>query len=467
MANVLLVEPDYRSKFPPLGLLRLSTYHRELGDAVTFVRGKIPDVRDAGWHKIYVSSLFTYELPRTVETIRYYLKSVPSPRDVIVGGIGATLMPQYIRDHVDCTVVEGPLDVRDKLFRGSPVIASFIPDYSLLRNGQRKYEPDDAYFCRVTLGCIRHCRFCAVPVLEPTYRGLRGWRRQVELVRERYGERQHLVFLDNNLLASEKLDRVIWNVRELGFTPGVRRNKRLRRVDFNQGIDARLITPEVAHLLATIPLFPVRLAFDYDGMEPHYRRAIHRLAEAGFQRFTNYLLFNCHDNPASLYRRLRINLELSEQLKVRITGFPMRYIPIEDVHRRYVAERWHWRYLRGIQCVLLATHGMVSPNTVFFNAAFGSNYEEFLEILSMPDRYIINREEHKNNGALEWRSQFRRLTPEARTEFLDTLERIHRSRQRDREIQRCRRFRKLLEHYYPREMADSQLLLSEDDKGAR
>ena len=224
MANVLLVEPDYRSKFPPLGLLRLSTYHRELGDAVTFVRGKIPDVRDAGWHKIYVSSLFTYELPRTVETIRYYLKSVPSPRDVIVGGIGATLMPQYIRDHVDCTVVEGPLDVRDKLFRGSPVIASFIPDYSLLRNGQRKYEPDDAYFCRVTLGCIRHCRFCAVPVLEPTYRGLRGWRRQVELVRERYGERQHLVFLDNNLLASEKLDRVIWNVRELGFTPGVRRN---------------------------------------------------------------------------------------------------------------------------------------------------------------------------------------------------------------------------------------------------
>jgi len=38
--NILLVEPDYRSKFPPLGLMRLSTYHRGRGDYVAFRRGE-------------------------------------------------------------------------------------------------------------------------------------------------------------------------------------------------------------------------------------------------------------------------------------------------------------------------------------------------------------------------------------------------------------------------------------------
>ena len=88
----------------------------------------------------------------------------------------------------------------------------------------------------------------------------------------------------------------------------------------------------------------------------------------------------------------------------------MRFIPMTDVKRDYVSDKWRWRYLRGIQCVLLATHGLVSPNPDFIRAAFGATYEEFLEILAMPDRYIIYRKEYKNNGASEWRKKYRRLT---------------------------------------------------------
>ena len=99
MSNVLLVEPDYRSKFPPLGLLRISSYHKERGDSVTFARGKVPALRQVFWKRVYVASLFTYELPRTVETIGYYYPAVENPSDdIIVGGIGATLLPDYIRE---------------------------------------------------------------------------------------------------------------------------------------------------------------------------------------------------------------------------------------------------------------------------------------------------------------------------------------------------------------------------------
>src|SRR4030042_1901955 len=110
MKNVLLVEPDYRAKFPPLGLLRISSLHKANGDSVTFARGRQEELRNSHWHRIYVSSLFTWELPRTVRTIQYYSRSVAKPENVYVGGVGATLMPDYISDRVQCTVIQGPGD---------------------------------------------------------------------------------------------------------------------------------------------------------------------------------------------------------------------------------------------------------------------------------------------------------------------------------------------------------------------
>lgn len=449
MKNILLIEPDYRSKFPPLGLLRISSLHKANGDAVTFARGCHQGLRNAHWHRIYVSSLFTWELPRTVRTIQYYLRSVARPENLLVGGVGATLMPEFIRQKVPCTVVCGPVDRKGILGPGLPSLEKMVPDYSVLDSTDWDYQPEDSYFCRTTKGCVRRCKFCAVPHLEPKFTRYAHWRNEIKETRKKFGERQNLVLLDNNVLANDNVEEILHDIRNEGFEQGAKRNRRLRSVDFNQGIDARLVTSRMAEALATINLRPVRLAFDYDNVEKAYRVAVDRLAKVGFRFFTNYLMFNFNDTPESLYRRMRINLELSREHDVAITGFPMRFIPINDVDRQYVSPGWHWRYLRGIQCVLLATHGMVSPNAEFFAAAFGESYEEFLEILVMPDRYIVHREKYKNGPVGDWQKVFRRMTPSTRAEFLDILAALNGSRDKCTEMRKHDQFRDLLEHYFP------------------
>ena len=316
-------------------------------------------------------------------------------------------------------------------------------------SAQWKYKPEDSYFCRITKGCIRKCKFCAVRYLEPKFALIRNWRKQLHEVRETFGERQHIVFLDNNILAVRELEKIITDIKREGFERGATRNNRKRTVDFNQGIDARLITRKVAKCLSSINLSPVRLAFDYDAVEPHYRKAVHFLADVGFRHFTNYVMFNFNETPKSLYRRLKINLELSKKLDIAITGFPMRFIPINDVSRQHVSKEWHWRYLRGIQCVLLVTRGMVSPNRKFFVGSFGNSYNEFLEIISMPDRYIIHRQKYNDNEAADWRKKFRKLPKSSKEELLEVLQKLNRLRHKKTEMERHKKFRALLEHYYP------------------
>lgn len=146
---------------------------------------------------------------------------------------------------------------------------------------------------------------------------------------------------------------------------------------------------------------------------------------------------------------MRTNLALSAHLGVAISAYPMRYVPVEDVERSYIGPHWRWRYLRGMRCILLVTRGVVSPHAEFFERAFGRTPDEFVEILSMPDRYIIWRDAYETNGAAEWRRAYRSLSPGAREELLDLLAEIHRNPSLRQHASSRSPYASLIEHYYP------------------
>ncbi len=93
--NILLIEPGYKNKYPPLGLMKIAQYHGPRGkrDRVRFIKGEDHSVLSQAWDRIYVTTLFSFEYPKIAQTIDFALKVANGQADkVFVGGIAASLM---------------------------------------------------------------------------------------------------------------------------------------------------------------------------------------------------------------------------------------------------------------------------------------------------------------------------------------------------------------------------------------
>jgi hypothetical protein len=88
---------------------------------------------------------------------------------------------------------------------------------------------------------------------------------------------------------------------------------------------------------------------------------------------------------------MHLNVRLNDELGIRIYSFPMRYQPTDLPDRSHVGPRWNRYYLRSLQLILQATHGVVSGEPVFHKAAFGGTADEFEAILARPHHMIFNR----------------------------------------------------------------------------
>ena len=104
------------------------------------------------------------------------------------------------------------------------------------------------------------------------------------------------------------------------------------------------------------------------------------------------------DTPRDLYKRMRLNIALNEELGVRIWSFPMRYQPVTLKDRSHVGKNWNRYYLRSFQIMLQATHGVVSGNPSFFVRAYGEDEEGFERLLSFPHAFIFHRDHFENGG---------------------------------------------------------------------
>jgi hypothetical protein len=204
--------------FPNLALMKLSAWHKAQGDTVEWWNPLLP------YDRVYSSKIFTFtpECP--------YL-----PEDAIKGGTGYGIMDEL-----------------------PPEIDTMFPDYSL-------YPDCDYAIGFLTRGCIRKCPWCIVPKKEGQIRSYRTWREIKRL------DSQDIVFMDNNVLACE------YGLEQIDDMAG-----KNVRVDFNQGLDARMITDDVARALSRLKWIKfVRMSADTDAMLDVVLTAIDRLGKYG------------------------------------------------------------------------------------------------------------------------------------------------------------------------------------------
>lgn len=421
--------PDDESLwYPPLGLMKLSTFHKMRGDEVRFVVGRDERAFEVQelfspsvlWDRIYISTLFTFTWKETIETINFYKNAVGgSIHKIFVGGIMASLMKEEIFEETGVEPIAGLLNSPKRInLEGNENIDALAPDYTLL--DPNLYALNDTYYAYTTRGCTRRCLWCGVPRIEPDYIPYIDIKGVVKELRDAYGDKPRLKLMDNNVLASPHLEKIVGDLVLLGYGRDQFTDtnpKRQRVIDFNQGLDARHVNDRTMSLLKELNIRPMRIAFDNVRDKRAYVRALGLARAHGVKEFSNYILYNWKDTPKDLYERLAVNIKLNQKwgkgtskARAEIYSYPMRYAPIisryEDEssqNRDYVIREkseqatiaWTKRFTRNIEIMKGATAGAISPTPTLAWRTIGKNYKEFIANLYMPEELLRNRNKHE------------------------------------------------------------------------
>jgi hypothetical protein len=429
---------DEQLWYPPLGLMKLSSFHKQRGDEVHFVSG--PDksllqlelmppngsLSAGAWDRVYVTTLFTYDWDVTIRTIELCKRLVGgSAARVFVGGIMASLMAEDVWKETGVYPVAGVLHSPAQIgLEGDADIDLLPPDYDLLDSSL--YAINETYYAYTSRGCTNRCAFCGVPRIEPEFVPYIDIKPMIRTMRERYGDKPKLKLMDNNILASPSLARIVDDLIKLGYGRGGAAptgTNRPRAVDFNQGIEAALVSDDSMRLVSKLNISPMRIAFDALSEKPEYVRAVKLAHDYGVNEFSNYMLYNWKDTPRDLYDRLVVNIELNEQWRNEpsrngrtpaIYSYPMRYAPIDEAEgpranrqRDFVATseasqtdflqgaRWTRLFVRNAEIMKGVAHGAISPTPGLARRTIGESYEEFVANLYMPEELLRNRNRYE------------------------------------------------------------------------
>ena len=312
--KILLVEPSYYSKFPPLGLLKLGSYYRSRGDRVKLVHGQ-DDKENFSPDRIEITSLFTYAWKPVHEAIEYYHAKYPDAK-VHLGGIYASLMPERLK------TIYPFVDIHVGLFEKAD---QYLPAYDLLKEVEC-WSRWDSTIVFTSRGCIRNCPYCVVPKLE-------GHARRVVDNIERFVFPGHkrIILWDNNFFALPDWKKVLKQLQDMDLS-----------VDFNQGIDCRLIDEEKARMITEIKTPIIRMAFDKLDEKEAIQKAVRLLNKYGIygRKIFIYVLYNFYDNlegdrPPEFFDRIQTIADLG------CVSYPMRYEPLSSIQKNvFVSPYW-------------------------------------------------------------------------------------------------------------------------------
>jgi hypothetical protein len=231
-----------------------------------------------------ISVPFTWNLPAVMADLRQR-KLGDQPRRIMLGGPAVDLMEAWVADQV-----RGRIGVHIGRRCGYSV-------GSVLH----RIRPDAT---RTSLGCPNRCGFCAVPQLEGGFLPLDDWTVAP-------------IICDNNFLACSEDHRlrVYHRLVEAGYEPG--------RIDFNQGLDARLFTELDADWMVYLK---ATVRFSCDGRGPRETIAVANAVKAYLRnggarnRLYCYALIGWNSGPEEAWERCRW---------------------LESIGVKYVCPMWH------------------------------------------------------------------------------------------------------------------------------
>lgn len=212
-------------RFPNLCLMKISSWHKQQKDTVEWYT-QDRDMYDV----VYMSKIFSAE----------YTPDMPEPtnaKEVVKGGTGYAIN------------LENGIEVYYKEL--DPPLPSEVeriyPDYSLYPEYTGYGQPlkKQTAYGFLTRGCPRGCGFCHVAPKEG------NCSTKVADLSQFWKGQGNICLSDPNILACKDAPDLMKQLVESGA-----------KIDFNQGLDARLITPEIARLLASMNLKTPHFAMD-------------------------------------------------------------------------------------------------------------------------------------------------------------------------------------------------------------
>lgn len=263
--------------FPNLALMKLSAWHKAKGDTVEWYSGI------EYYDRVYMSKVFAF----TPDEVR-----IIQADEVIKGGSGYKLFDQWLPEDIE----------------------HICPDYSLYPTHKEAYG-------FLTRGCVNKCSFCIVPRKE-------GAIRPHADISEFLDGRKSAVLMDNNVIASN------WGLSQIEKIISMK-----VKVDFNQGIDCRLIAKDkkIAELLSRVRwIRHLRMAYDSSAITDEVTTAIAYLKEAGVPTYRLFFYMLVKDGQIEDAEKRALLLD-----SLGATPFAMSYrdldknTPISDEQHRF------------------------------------------------------------------------------------------------------------------------------------
>lgn len=235
---------DVDSKIPNLALMKISGYHKELGEKVEFVQ------ENKDYEKIYASTIFTRSKDKVEKLIEIYGDKIE------IGGTGWDIKKELLLE------IEKTKPDYD-LYIAQEIAARMKGIMTKEKKLKKATEIVNAGMGFTSRGCVRNCGFCFVPKKEGEFR-------QETPIAEIINPKSNIIILhDNNLTADPNCIEKLHEIRD-----------RKLIVDINQGCDIRLMTEDIAKAISEVKhLRSLHYAWDLMSFENQVMEGIKTLSK--------------------------------------------------------------------------------------------------------------------------------------------------------------------------------------------